>query len=118
METIIIRQGYRPAGPLVPPLPAPVDLSARPYNAADEDDYFDADADASYSFGFRSDEHERDETADQQGNIVGSYSYVDEAGITRTVSYKAGAGLGFVPQADFLPDELAASFKYYMHRHP
>ncbi len=88
-----------------------MDPSARPYSAAEDDDYFDADADASYSFGFTSDDHSRDETADRDGNIVGTYTYVDAAGVTRTVAYRAGAGTGFVPEAEFLPPKLAASFR-------
>lgn len=73
------------------------------YNAEANDDYFDADADRSYSFGFTSDEHNRDEAADSAGQISGSYSYVDASGATRSLTYTAGAGLGFVPVGNFLP---------------
>ncbi len=105
------RQGYRPVGPGVPPLPAPVSPAAIPYVAAEQDPLYTADSDASYAFGFAADGHERDESADADGNIVGYYSYVDELGQVRTVRYRAGAGIGFVPEADFLSDELQASFR-------
>ena len=105
--------------------------AATPYDASVEDEYYDADADASYAFGYSADESNKEETADAEGNIVGSYSYVDAAGVTRTLNYRcvlwqkliqfqlhvclsftngffrAGAGIGFVPEADFLPYDPA-----------
>ena len=34
---------------------------------------------------------------------MGSYSYVDSTGVNRVLKYKAGAGTGFVAEADFIP---------------
>jgi hypothetical protein len=31
------------------------------------------------------------------GLVMGKYSYVDASGIQRSLSYKAGANIGFVP---------------------
>ena len=61
------------------------------------DDYYDQDSDRSYKFSFESDGHSREEEADKNGLVIGKYTYVDDAGVQRTLTYKAGANLGFVP---------------------
>ena len=64
-------------------------------NAADED-YYDENADRSYKFGFEADDQSRQEEADQDGLVMGKYTYVDANGVERSLSYRAGANLGFV----------------------
>lgn len=51
--------------------------------------------DASYSFGYSTIDQSRYEISDSFGNINGFYSYVDDDGILRHVSYTAGADTGF-----------------------
>ncbi|XP_063597406.1 uncharacterized protein LOC134774062 [Penaeus indicus] len=62
-------------------------------------DIADTQADASYKFAFDSDSYSRTEEADADGNIVGSYTYVDEDGKEHTVSFEAGRKTGFLPKA-------------------
>ncbi|CAL8089208.1 unnamed protein product [Orchesella dallaii] len=52
--------------------------------------------DASYAFGYETDEAARHEVADPDGNVKGWYTYVDDEGTTRKIIYTAGAGKGFV----------------------
>ncbi|XP_037796648.1 endochitinase A-like [Penaeus monodon] len=59
----------------------------------------DIQADASYKFAFDSDSYSRTEEADADGNIVGTYTYVDEDGKEHTVSFVAGRKTGFLPKA-------------------
>ncbi|XP_068231774.1 sericin 1-like [Palaemon carinicauda] len=60
-------------------------------------------ADASYGFQFAEDGQSRSEQSDASGNVRGSYSYTDDDGITRTYSYTAGRGTGFVVEGNDLP---------------
>ena len=53
------------------------------------------DMDASYSFGFESDDYSRTEVADKDGNVSGTYSILGEDGILRTYKFRAGKGIGF-----------------------
>ena len=52
--------------------------------------------DASYSFGYQSDQASREESADPAGNVQGHYSYVGADGNEFVVRYSAGADRGFV----------------------
>ena len=67
-------------------------------------DYYDYDADRSYKFSFETEDHSREEEADENGLVIGKYTYVDENGLTRTLTYKAGANIGFVPNLDQFGD--------------
>ncbi|XP_066970010.1 secreted protein C-like [Macrobrachium rosenbergii] len=60
-------------------------------------------ADASYGFQFAGEGQTRSEQSDATGNVRGSYSYTDDDGITRTYSYTAGRGTGFVVEGNDLP---------------
>jgi len=62
-----------------------------------EDNYFEPNADRSYKFGYEAEDHSRQEESDKDGLVMGKYSYVDANGIQRSLSYKAGANIGFVP---------------------
>lgn len=66
----------------------------------DLDDNFNPNADRSYKFGFTAEDHSREEESDKDGLVMGKYSYVDFNGIQRSLSYKAGANIGFVPNLD------------------
>ncbi|RZF32546.1 hypothetical protein LSTR_LSTR016860, partial [Laodelphax striatellus] len=48
------------------------------------------------------DGHQRTESVDANGNVLGEYSYVDPNGKTITVKYSAGKD-GFVVQGDHIP---------------
>ena len=71
----------------------------------------------SYKYEFEHDEYKRKEESDSNGNVIGSYSYVDSDGKTRSLSYRAGAGIGFVPTEarGFSPD-IMASFEGFGKR--
>ncbi|XP_064092865.1 mucin-19-like [Macrobrachium nipponense] len=68
-----------------------------------------APADASYSFSFASDSYSRNEEADADGNIVGSYTYVDEDGEEHTVKFVAGRETGFLPEGYPTPSSASAA---------
>uniref|UniRef100_A0A1B0B972 Cuticle protein 6 n=1 Tax=Glossina palpalis gambiensis TaxID=67801 RepID=A0A1B0B972_9MUSC len=48
-----------------------------------------------YSFAYRGEQSSHSESSDNLGNVVGSYSYRDDAGY-HDLSYKAGDNIGFV----------------------
>lgn len=62
--------------------------------------------DKSYNFNFAGDEHSRNEVSDDDGTVRGSYSYIDEFGRTRSYTYRAGKGIGFVIEGDDLPQPV------------
>lgn len=64
------------------------------------EDYYDDDPDRSYKFDFDAEGYSREESADQDGTVVGRYTYQDANGVLRTVSYRAGAGIGFSVTTD------------------
>lgn len=66
------------------------------------------DSDASYGFQFHSEDHSRDEKSDADGTVTGSYSYVDENGVKRSFTYRAGKGIGFVIEGDGLTQDVSA----------
>ncbi|XP_066970801.1 serine-rich adhesin for platelets-like [Macrobrachium rosenbergii] len=66
-------------------------------------------ADASYSFSFASDSYSRNEEADADGNIVGSYTYVDEDGKEHKVKFVAGRETGFLPEGYPTPSSASAA---------
>merc|ERR1712106_1016742 len=61
----------------------------------DADNYYDDNPDRLYAFQFAGDAYSRDETAQPDGSVEGSYSYTGGDGELRTVNYRAGAGIGF-----------------------
>ncbi|XP_042863842.1 nuclear pore complex protein NUP62-like [Penaeus japonicus] len=63
----------------------------------------DSNTDASYGFQFAEGGQARSEQSDSDGNVRGSYSYTDDQGRTRTYSYTAGRGTGFVVEGSDLP---------------
>ncbi|KAF2356457.1 Insect cuticle protein [Trinorchestia longiramus] len=66
----------------------------------------DTQGDRSYNFDFEGDEHSRNEVSDSDGTVRGSYSYIDEFGRTRSYTYRAGKGIGFVIEGDDIPQPV------------
>merc|ERR1711971_539156 len=64
--------------------------------------------DPSYNFAYAGDSGNREEAADSQGVVTGSYSYLSPEGNEILVRYSAGADTGFVIENS---DELAASVR-------
>merc|ERR1711971_1555328 len=64
--------------------------------------------DPSYNFAYAGDSGNREEAADSQGVVTGSYSYLSPEGNEILVRYTAGADTGFVIENS---DELAASVR-------
>jgi hypothetical protein len=64
--------------------------------------------DPSYNFAYTGDTGNREEAADSQGVVTGSYSYLSPEGNEILVRYTAGADTGFVIENS---DELAASVR-------
>merc|ERR1719361_2319023 len=64
--------------------------------------------DPSYNFAYAGDAGNREEAADSQGVVTGSYSYLSPEGNEILVRYTAGADTGFVIENS---DELAASVR-------
>jgi len=82
-------------------------------------DYYDENSDRSYKFSFDYEDFSREEEADAQGNVVGQYTYKDQDGIQRSLSYRAGANIGFVPEAGNLLDfQTMKSFDTFGQKMP
>uniref|UniRef100_A0A182MP55 Uncharacterized protein n=1 Tax=Anopheles culicifacies TaxID=139723 RepID=A0A182MP55_9DIPT len=66
--------------------------------------------DRSYRFGYQTPDATREESADQAGNVRGSFSYNNAAG-RNDLQYVAGAGMGFRPTGGSLsvPNGLAGA---------
>lgn len=62
--------------------------------------------DRSYNFKFEGEEHSRNEVSNSDGTVTGSYSYIDEFGRTRSYTYRAGKGIGFVIEGDDIPQQV------------
>ena len=65
----------------------------------------------SYKYEFDADGYSRVEQSDPSGLVIGSYSYLDRHGNLQSLSYQAGADIGFVPlKSNGLHPEIMASF--------
>jgi len=60
-------------------------------------------SDASYKFGYTTNDSDREESADADLNVEGSFSFVADDGQRRTVNYKAGSATGFIADGTHLP---------------
>ena len=65
--------------------------------------------DPSYSFGYELDDQSRRENSDIFGNVNGDFSFVDDEGTFRKVTYSAGANKGFVVNSKTPPDSPGPS---------
>ncbi|XP_067133644.1 adult-specific rigid cuticular protein 11.9-like [Centruroides vittatus] len=64
--------------------------------------------DGKYNFAYSTGDdggHKREESGGSDGTISGKYSYTDPNGYLREVTYKAGAGIGFVAEGDITVDK-------------
>ena len=78
------------------------------------EDYYDENPDRSYRFDFDAEGYSREEEADSDGTVTGKYSYTDANGVQRSLSYRAGANIGFVPQdGNLLNEDVLASFSSF-----
>ncbi|XP_063865207.1 uncharacterized protein LOC135103107 [Scylla paramamosain] len=103
--------GFQPTGTHIPVpsqefLAAHAEASARP---PFHDPLAQTNTDASYGFQFAGEGLSRTEQSDTDGNVRGSYSYVDEQGRTRQYTYTAGRGVGFVVEGSDLPVAVSTS---------
>ncbi|XP_046980306.1 fibroin heavy chain-like [Schistocerca americana] len=93
-----------PAAPAVPVVAYSAPVAPAPYSGPPADVKSAVHPDGSYSFSFSTDEQSRQETADAENNVRGSYSFRSkDDGVTRKVEYSAGAATGFVASGDHLP---------------
>lgn len=67
-------------------------------------------SDASYKISYNTGDHQRHEISDSNGNVRGSYSYVDEAGY-HDISYIAGPKIGYKIVGGSLAQNLKLSSK-------
>lgn len=72
-----------------------------------------ASTDGGYAFSYETPDQHREEEGDGQGHVRGSFSFVAEDNINRTVEYEAGPETGFIARGDHLPkpqpSDLAAA---------
>merc|ERR1739844_787837 len=74
-------------------------------------DYYEENSDRSYKYEFDADGCNRVEESDPSGLVIGSYSYLDRHGNLQSLSYQAGADIGFIPlKSNGLHPEIMASF--------
>jgi len=109
-----------PVVPVIKTTPV-VDLYSAPpaaptqYSAPSHTAESSATAEASYNFEYNTGDSERKESADADLNVEGSFSFTADDGVTRTVRYRAGSGIGFLadgthlPVANDLPSSVAAA---------
>jgi len=92
----IARGSHLPIGPVVPGASTgQVTGDIEKVETSEFVDPLAEDLDASYNFNFESDGYSRTETADEDGNVSGTYSILGEDNILRTYRFRAGKGIGF-----------------------
>ncbi|KAK4310952.1 hypothetical protein Pmani_017508 [Petrolisthes manimaculis] len=97
-DTGFIAEGaHIPVGPEVPGAPSgqPTGRIVPVQEVPFIDPLADSNTDASYSFGFESEQYSRTESADADGNVQGTYTVVDDDGTRRTYRFRAGQGVGY-----------------------
>ena len=99
------QDGFQPSGTHIPVpsqefIAAHAEARARP---PFHDPLAQTNTDASYGFRFAGEGQSRTEQSDTDGNVRGSYAYTDEYGRTRSYTYNAGRGVGFVIEGSDLP---------------
>ena len=75
-------------------------------NTQQQDQHYEENSDASYTFGYSDDSKTRQEESDSEGNVRGQYSYINAEGNQIVVKYIAGPQIGFVIENE---EELAQS---------
>lgn len=89
---------------------AAADTPLEDIEAIVEDADFRVNEEGGYKSSYKTSNNiKAEEEGDGQKVVEGSYSYVDPDGKTHTVTYIAGAGIGFKPISDDIhPDVIAA----------
>ncbi|XP_071514857.1 uncharacterized protein [Panulirus ornatus] len=104
-ETGYVAEGYdlpvAPAGSPSPATGAMVYLFSEPQQGAAVRSSLSPDG--GYSFSYETPTSSRSEDADASLNVRGQYTFRAGDGGTRSVTYRAGAGTGFVAQGQHLP---------------
>ncbi|XP_063607379.1 uncharacterized protein LOC134782001 [Penaeus indicus] len=102
----VVEGDHLPRGPAVPG--APLGLPSGNIVPVRETSFVDplanSNTDASYAFNYQEEGQSRSETSDQDGTVRGSYTYTDDEGRVRTLTYTAGKGIGFVVEGDGVPE--------------
>ncbi|KAA0186006.1 Cuticle Protein CPR RR-2 [Hyalella azteca] len=89
-------------------------FGAAAYSAANHGQKYEAESpivkeserDASYSFAYNDGSSTRQESANKNLDVKGTYSFVADDGVERKVDYIAGSGTGFVATGDHLPVQV------------
>lgn len=89
------------------------------YEAHIEETDFKQNEDGGYKQKFKTSNNIKiEEESDGQNVVEGSYSYVDPDGKTHTVTYIAGAGIGFQPTGDDIHPEVSAAIELNLKNPP
>ncbi|CAO1412447.1 unnamed protein product [Diamesa serratosioi] len=65
--------------------------------------------DNGYDYKFKTTNNIEKQETSSNDVVTGEYSYVDPEGRTVKVTYTAGAGIGFNPKSDIIPQEIQAA---------
>jgi len=80
---------------------------------------FTVNDESGYKFGYKTSNNIKVvEEGDGQKVVEGSYSYVDDEGKTRTITYVAGDGIGFSPSGDGIHPEVLAAIELNLKNPP
>ncbi|CRK99541.1 CLUMA_CG012859, isoform A [Clunio marinus] len=89
------------------------------FEAHIEETDFKITEDSGYKYGYKTSNNIKiEEESDGQNIVEGSYSYVDPDGRTHTVTYIAGAGIGFQPTGDDIHPEVSAGIELNLKNPP
>ena len=67
--------------------------------------------DQGYDYKFKTTNNIEKKESSTNDVVTGEYSYVDPEGRTVKVTYTAGAGIGFNPRSDIIPQEIISSIE-------
>ncbi|KRT86236.1 Insect cuticle protein, partial [Oryctes borbonicus] len=109
-------RGFRPKGKNVVRKYDPSQRPTGPIGSKD-DPYFDPYEDPSYNFQFNTRVYNRKEGADRNGDVKGSYTYLDDVGDKHEVEYIAGRNTGFHVKTPY-PDSYPNSYRTLYFRDP
>ena len=93
----IVKADHIPIGPEVPGASSgqPTGDLEKVEEIGFDDPLAGSKMDRSYGFEFESDGYSRSESSDADGNVVGTYTVVDDDGLAITYQFRAGKGIGF-----------------------
>lgn len=95
------------------------DTPAEDFEAHIEATDFKLTDDGGFKYGYKTSNNIKlEEESDGQNVVEGSYSYVDPDGKTHTVTYIAGAGIGFQPTGDDIHPEVSAGIELNLKNPP